>query len=410
VSCVQHREGSGIVRVAIALGIACVVAVLAAPSAHAAATITASCDPAPADCSGWYRTDVTVTWAVTPDTAIKSGCDPILVTADTAGTTLTCTADDGSGPVSQPVTIKLDKTPPEVTAAIPDRQADVNGWYVRPVIYSFTGSDPLSGGVICPPAIYSGPDSVSAAVVGTCTDQAGNTAARAFPLMYDATPPTLTDLTALVGNGTITLSWQSGADTASVEVLRTPGIGAPSSVVYGGPGEGFVDQFVADGVAYTYRVTLRDGVGNANSQTIVAVPGAPQPDPTGSPSTNAPVAAAPAGATEPIPNPSGRRILPAAGAVFRAGQLPLLRWPAPRRARYYNVQLFRSGRKVLSVWPARPRYQLKLRWTFRGKPQKLVPGHYRWMVWPGFGRRSKAVYGKRIVSRRFDVRRAPSGR
>jgi hypothetical protein len=401
---VQQREGSGIVRVAIALGIACFVALLAAPTAHAAATISASCGPAPADCSGWYRVPVTVNWTVTPPEAIQTGCTPTVLNADTAGTGVTCSADDGTGAVAKTVTVKIDQTPPEVTGASPDRPPDVNGWYVRPVIFHFTGTDALSGGVSCPPTIYTGPDGANAAVAGTCTDQAGNTTARAFPLMFDATPPTLTDLTALVGNGTITLSWQPGADAASVDVLRTPGIGAPSSVVYGGPGEGFVDQFVSDGVAYTYRVTVRDGVGNANSQTIVAVPGAPQPAPTGSPSTNAPVAAAPA--TEPIP----RRILPAAGAVFRVGQAPLLRWPAPPQARYYNVQLFRGGRKVLSVWPSSPRYRLKLRWTFRGKPQKLVPGRYRWMVWPGFGRRSKAVYGKRIVSRRFDVRRAPSVR
>jgi hypothetical protein len=406
---VPHRERSRIVRparLAIALAIACLVALLATPSAHAAATISASCSPAPADCSGWYRA-VTVHWTVTPAGA-TSACPDVKLKADSpaSGTRESCTADDGTGPVTQTVMVKVDATPPQVTSARPDRPPDAFGWYVRPVIFKFAGTDALSGGVTCPPAVYSGPDSASAAVVGTCTDEAGNTTARAFPLMYDATPPTLTDLTALIGNGTITLSWHAGADTASVEVVRTPGIGAPSSVVYGGPGEGFVDQFVTDGTPYTYRVTVRDGVGNADSQTLVAVPGAPQPAPTGSPAENAPLAAGHAGAADGVQG----RTLPAARAVFRAGQAPLLRWAAPPQARYYNVQLFRGDRKILSVWPSHPRYQLKRRWTFRGQTQRLVAGRYRWMVWPGFGQRSEATYGKRLVSRRFDVRRRPAKR
>jgi hypothetical protein len=88
----------------------------------------------------------------------------------------------------------------------------------------------------------------------------------------------------------------------------------------------------------------------------------------------------------------------------KPGHPPLLRWTPVRRARYYNVQLFRGGRKVLSVWPARPLYQLKKSWSFRGKRQRLVPGHYHWIVWPGFGPRSKTNYGKQIGRSAFEVR------
>jgi hypothetical protein len=51
------------------------------------------------------------------------------------------------------------------------------------------------------------------------------------------------------------------------------------------------------------------------------------------------------------------------------------------------------------------RYQLKLRWTYAGKPRRLTPGHYRWMVWPGYGPRSKADYGKAIGRSTFVVKR-----
>jgi hypothetical protein len=76
-----------------------------------------------------------------------------------------------------------------------------------------------------------------------------------------------------------------------------------------------------------------------------------------------------------------------------------------RGARYYNLQLWRRGRKILSVWPARPRYQLKRRWRYGGRSWRLGPGRYRWFVWPGFGPRPKADYGRRIGPGRFRVAR-----
>jgi len=55
--------------------------------------------------------------------------------------------------------------------------------------------------------------------------------------------------------------------------------------------------------------------------------------------------------------------------------------------------------------PARPRYQLKRRWRYGGRSWRLGPGRYRWFVWPGFGPRSKADYGRRIGPGRFRVAR-----
>jgi hypothetical protein len=77
-----------------------------------------------------------------------------------------------------------------------------------------------------------------------------------------------------------------------------------------------------------------------------------------------------------------------------------------RGARYYNVQLFREGRKILSVWPTPSSYQLNRRWAYRSELRRLVPGSYLWLVWPGFGPRSRADYGRRIGPSSFVVRRA----
>jgi large repetitive protein len=99
---------------------------------------------------------------------------------------------------------------------------------------------------------------------------------------------------------------------------------------------------------------------------------------------------------------------PAAGA--RVTRPPLLRWRTVRRASYYNVQLYRAGRKVLTAWPTRPRLQLRARWKFNGKVQRLGPGVYRWYVWPGYGRASARRYGRMLGTSTFIVARAAARR
>jgi hypothetical protein len=68
---------------------------------------------------GWYRSPVTVAWNVSdPDSTIasSSGCNPVTLTADTAGTRLTCTAANVAGLSSSvSVLIKIDKTPPQIS-------------------------------------------------------------------------------------------------------------------------------------------------------------------------------------------------------------------------------------------------------------------------------------------------------
>ena len=74
-------------------------------------------------------------------------------------------------------------------------------------------------------------------------------------------------------------------------------------------------------------------------------------------------------------------------------------------ASYYNVQLYR-GAKVLSTWPAHARLQLRPTWRFDHRRYRLKPGRYRWYVWPGFGRRGSARYGRLIGSGGFVVTRS----
>jgi hypothetical protein len=72
--------------------------------------------------NGWYTSAVTVTWDINdPDSGINSssGCDAARLTADTQGTTVTCSATNGAGlSNSSSVTIKIDQTPPTCSVGV----------------------------------------------------------------------------------------------------------------------------------------------------------------------------------------------------------------------------------------------------------------------------------------------------
>lgn len=82
--------------------------------------ITASVTPAPND-KGWNMADVTVAWSVTdPESAVtlKKGCDTTVISKDKR-VKLTCVATSAGGMGKQSVTVKLDKTAPQVRIAAP---------------------------------------------------------------------------------------------------------------------------------------------------------------------------------------------------------------------------------------------------------------------------------------------------
>ena len=397
--------------------------------------------------NGWYTSNVTVNWIVT-GAANSSGCDAKTLTTDTQSVTLTCTASDsdGTSSVTKSHTFKIDKTPPaakatasrvadangwynrpltvafsgtDATAGIagcasveytgPDsssaavsgsctdlagnvgaasfalkydatpptakatasRAADANGWYNHPLTVAFSGTDATAGIAGCASMEYTGPDSPSAAVSGSCTDLAGNVGAASLPLAYDATPPTLSNVTAKPGNRRIDLKWTASADTQDVEVTRAPGLrGTATSPIHRGRVTSYRDTGLRIGKEYRYTVTGFDQAGNAVSKTIAVT------------------------ATGPLLSP-----LPAA----RVGSTPLLVWTPVSGARYYNLQLVRGGRKILSLWPRQEHFQLPRSWVFDGHRYRLRPGVYRWYVWPGFGRFSAARYGRLLGGSSFVV-------
>jgi hypothetical protein len=324
--------------------------------------------------TGWFRGSVTLSWLVVdPESIIlnMTGCGVQTFTADTPGTPVTCTAESDGGKSSGNVKIKLDRTPPTVSA-VPERVPDANGWYNRPVAVSFSGTDATSGVASCSPAgSYGGPDIATAAMAGTCTDVAGNAAGATVAFKYDATPPTLSAVTATLGNRSVQIAWRNSTDTHVVEVFRAPGRdGQGESQVYRGSATGFRDTGLLVGRKYEYRVVGIDEATNRTEHKVALI------------GTGALLS----------PAPAARLTTP-----------PRLVWTPVKRASYYNVQLIFRGRKVLSVWPARPGFRLRRTWIYNGRRYQLRPGQYRWYVWPGFGRISASNYGRLLGSSTFVV-------
>ena len=137
--------------------------------------------------NGWFTTDVAVRWWFSDP---ESGIDPLSIigciwttlTQDTVGSDHSCSVANNDGVrTTVTVRVRLDRTPPEVTAANADRPPNANGWYNQPVGFSFAGTDATSGLSSCSSATYRAGDSATAQVAGTCQDRAGNTSpSRAF--------------------------------------------------------------------------------------------------------------------------------------------------------------------------------------------------------------------------------------
>jgi hypothetical protein len=307
---------------------------------------------------------VTLTWDTHPLVAKPvdgSNCSQQVFKTDTADTAVTCEVESLDDDKTNDATahIHVDQTPPKVTEATASRPADFNGWWNHPVGFTFSGSDATSGLAVCDPVTFSGPGGM---VAGTCRDNAGNAATRGFAVAYDATPPSLTRVLAIPGNGDAALEWSASSDVARTEVRRSPGVaGATSSVVFSGAGNSLFDTGVTNGTRYRYTVTVFDQADNIATTTRSV-------------------------------NPQvwiGLR--PAHGA--RLKHLPMLRWPKVNGATYYNVQLYRGKRKVFSTWPKGTQLRLRRHVRFNGQRVALGSGRYRWYVWPGLGKRNEHRYG-----------------
>jgi hypothetical protein len=284
-----------------------------------------------------------------------------------------CTDNAGKTVSATSSPFPYEASSPTVSVA-PSRSPDVNGWYDHPVAASVSGSS-FSGIASCASTTYSGPDSSTATVSGGCTDNAGKTAsATSSPIRYDGGPPSI-NVVVDPADRIVLLHWAiSDISSARIEIERIPGYrNHASTLLYRGDGDTYRDRRVRDGVSYRYRLIATDQAGNKTIRSFFVTPGP-------------------------------RLLAPTRGTVITAP--PMLRWTPVLAASYYNVQLFLGKHKILSAWPTRAGLQLSRRWRFEGHRYRLRPGRYRWYVWPGFGTRRIAHYGRAIGPLTFMVTRA----
>jgi hypothetical protein len=337
-----------------------------------AQSVTASCDAQPSvrdGCNRWYTGAwVSLSWQWSAGGMVVSGCATGSFTTE-ALLKRSCTIQWPGETIAKDVWIGIDRTPPELTGMAPDRPADHDGWFSRPVGLTFQAADATSGVASCGSTTYGGPDGLGIAISGSCTDVAGNTGSGSFPLNYDATPPERPAVETKPGNRRVSIAW-TPAPSSQAELVRLSGRGAPK-LLYRGPDATFTDRRLRNGRRYRYRVTLIDQAGNTAEAEASAVP------------TSSPL------------------LQPARGA--RVHGAPLLVWKRVRRAHYYNVQLLHGGAKILSSWPREPRLQLERRWRFGNRVRRLARGRYCWYVWPGLGARSERRYGARLGKSCFTV-------
>lgn len=417
--------------------------------ALAAGAPTAHCSPGPADCSGWYRSDVTVTWTWESG-GLPQSCTFMTITTDTTGAPVACTVSFNGTPYTTSVSIKRDATPPQVTGSTPARAPDAQGWYNHALSVTFAGTDATSGIASCTSPSYGSGDGASVSVSGSCADVAGNTTGASFGFKYDATAPAVTPS---VDRAPDKRGWYRKPLTVSFAGTdATSGVAACTSPTrYAGPDRAraalvgscrdAAGNVAEAGHAFQYDATapklagakarIEKGVARIawrRSADAVLVELERTPGVNGRRTT---VVYQGKGvsftdrtvrdgvryryeirAADVAGNVTRRAVTaafdrpalykPEAGAAVRA---PLvLAWVAVAGARYYNVQLVRDGVKVLSSWPRAAKLRVGRTWRYAGKAQRLEPGRYRWYVWGARGTPERPRYGRLLGSSSFVVR------
>jgi len=219
----------------------------------------------------WYVGDATVSWGVSdPQTAIstETGCDPVLVDQDTAGTTYSCTATSEGGTNTQQVTVKRDARQPDWTCT-----PTPSIWHATDVSIPCGASDDGSG--LADPAdasfslitsVQLGTETANASTGShTVCDNAGNclTAGPIAGIMVDEKAPALD-----CGAAPTFVLNQAGATVTAA--AADSGSGVPASSVSAAAdtataGGHFVNLIATDNVGNTTIVSCPYSVGYALS-------------------------------------------------------------------------------------------------------------------------------------------------
>ncbi len=219
----------------------------------------------PANSNGWNHTDVVVSWTCTDglsgvDPATSSLQDDLLTES---GSAIATCRDLAGNTHNASYSVFIDRVAPTVMPAA-DPLPNVNGWNNTDVTVSYNCTDAPGGSGIDYGASDLGDDVLTASgtAVGTCVDNAGNSAFASYAAQIDSAAPTISIVTpvagAWYGKGAVVYASYSCAD-------ETGGSGVASCV--GSVVSGFPIETRTIG-ARTFVVTATDYAGNVSTSTV----------------------------------------------------------------------------------------------------------------------------------------------
>ncbi len=253
--------------------------------------------------NGWYISDV-VTSLTAKDSgsgvkeihyAIDGGAE-VITAGSTASVSIT---GDGihsfiyyaidnarNKETARTLTIKIDKTPPTITASSTPA-ANAFGWNNTDVTVTSTCNDATSGVYSCTGLVTVTKEGANQIITGTAVDIAGNTATASVVLNIDKTPPSISSLAAspsilwppnhkmvdvAIGGG----ASDSLSGIASTLITVTDEYGVYNNMTV--PGFGSTIQLEAwregtdkDGRVYTITAVVTDKAGNQTTATTTAL-------------------------------------------------------------------------------------------------------------------------------------------
>lgn len=154
--------------------------------------ISATVTPA-VNANGWHNSDITVDFScIDAGSGVVTCPEPVFVVTEAAIQVITGTVEDVAGnSATTNVTLKLDKTPPVITADITP-PVNSNGWHNSDVSVAFTCGDENSGVANCSEPVIINSEGADQVISSSVTDFAGNSSSVTTTVSLDKTAPLIT--------------------------------------------------------------------------------------------------------------------------------------------------------------------------------------------------------------------------
>lgn len=220
--------------------------------------------------AGWNHSDTTVSFNCSDSISGIGTCSqPVVVSSETASQTIFGTATDLAGNTTTiPVTVKLDKTLPAISATI-NPAPNQYGWNSSNISVSFDCTDSLSGVALCSMPVLVDTETEGRIITGTASDVAGNERTSNIVVKLDKTAPLVSQ--ASLNNNSLSANAAdslSGVIAGEYYVDSDPGSG--NGIVMNISGNTLMASLTAQtNGTHTIGVRSRDQAGNYSAVTTL---------------------------------------------------------------------------------------------------------------------------------------------